>query len=193
MPGARRDPPYVSAEWALLGYALVPRAELASYDGELAGIWAHEALRVAARRPRLGVDTDHRTIPNEVGWLGRAVHLDKGCYRGQETVARVHTLGRPPRRLTLLHLDGSDSALPAAGSAVTLDGREVGRVGTAVRHYELGPLALALIKRNVPDEAALLAGEVPARIDPAADDDVPESAARSAATARASLLRLPRA
>jgi folate-binding protein YgfZ len=183
----------VSAEWAVLGSSLVPRADLASYDGELAGIWALEALRVADRRPRLGVDTDHRTIPNEVGWLGRAVHLDKGCYRGQETVARVYNLGRPPRRLVLLHLDGSDSTLPAAGSPVTLDGREVGFVGTGVRHYELGPLALALVKRNVPDEADLLAGEVPARIDPAPDDDaVPESAARSAATARASLLRLPR-
>jgi folate-binding protein YgfZ len=182
----------VSDSWAVLGSSLVPRADLASYDGELAGIWAHEALRVAARRPRLGVDTDHRTIPNEVGWLGRAVHLDKGCYRGQETVARVYNLGRPPRRLVLLHLDGSDSALPAAGSEVTLDGRAVGVVGTAVRHYELGPLALALVKRNVPDEAALLAGEVPARIDPAPDDSVPESAARSAAAARASLLRLPR-
>ena len=169
----------------------MPRSSLSSYDGELAGVWAHEALRVAARRPRLGVDTDHRTIPNEVGWLTSAVHLDKGCYRGQETVARVHNLGRPPRRLALLHLDGSDSDLPATGDAVTLDGREVGRVGTAVRHAELGPLALALVKRQVPDDAELLAGPVPARLDPA-PDETPVSAARSAAAARASLLRLPR-
>ena len=77
-------------------------------------MWALEALRVAAGRPRLGLETDHRTIPHEVGWLETAVHLDKGCYRGQETVARVHNLGRPPRRLVLLHLDGSDSELPAA-------------------------------------------------------------------------------
>jgi len=185
----------VSAEWAVLhsaaGDALVPREDLASYDGELAGVWAYEALRVAARRPRLGVDTDHRTIPNEVGWLTSAVHLDKGCYRGQETVARVHNLGRPPRRLVLLHLDGSDSDLPATGDAVTLDGREVGRVGTAVRHAELGPLALALVKRQVPDEAELLAGAVPAKADPA-PDETPVSAARSAAAVRASLLRLPR-
>ena len=65
----------------------------------------------AALRPRLGVDTDERTIPHEVGWIGGpgegAVHLDKGCYRGQETVARVHNLGKPPRMLVLLHLDGS--------------------------------------------------------------------------------------
>jgi folate-binding protein YgfZ len=186
----------VSAEWAVLhaadGDRLVPRQTLSSYDGELAGVWAFEALRVAARRPRLGVDTDHRTIPNEVGWLTSAVHLDKGCYRGQETVARVYNLGRPPRRLALLHLDGSDSELPVTGDAVTLDGREVGRVGTAVRHAELGPLALALVKRNVPDDAALLAGAVAARFDPA-PDETPESPARSAAAVRASLLRLPRA
>ena len=185
----------VSADWAVLHGGgtdrLVPRASLTSLADELAGIWAYEALRVAARRPRLGVDTDHRTIPNEVGWLERAVHLDKGCYRGQETVARVHNLGRPPRRLALLHLDGSDSTLPAAGDAVTLEGREVGRVGTAVRHHELGPLALALVKRQVPDEAELLAGAVPARVDPA-PDDAPVSAAREAAAARASLLRLKR-
>jgi folate-binding protein YgfZ len=182
----------VTADWAVLRQAgtdrLVPRADLASCDGELAGLWAYDALRVAARRPRLGVDTDHRTIPNEVGWLVSAVHLDKGCYRGQETVARVFNLGRPPRRLVQLHLDGSDSELPSTGDAVTLDGREVGRVGTAVRHYELGPLALALIKRNVPDDAGLLAGTTAARIDPAADED-PVSPARAAATARTLLPR----
>ena len=186
----------VSNDWAVLhgGGAdrLVERSSLSSYDGELAGVWAHEALRVAARRPRLGVDTDHRTIPNEVGWLATAVHLDKGCYRGQETVARVHNLGRPPRRLALLHLDGSDSELPAAGEPVTYDGREVGRVGTAVRHHELGPLALALVKRQVPDEAELLAGAVAARIDPAAADE-PVSQARQAAAVRSSFLRIPRA
>ena len=182
----------VSADWAVLHSAgsdrLVPRAELASYDGELAGLWAYEALRVAGRRPRLGIDTDHRTIPNEVGWLVRAVHLDKGCYRGQETVARVYNLGRPPRRLALLHLDGSDSELPVMGDAVTYDGREVGRVGTAVRHYELGPIALALVKRQVPEDAPLLAGTVAARIDPTPDDE-PVSPARQAAAARAFLPR----
>lgn len=186
----------VTAEWAVLHQAgadrLVPRTDVSAYDGELAGLWAYEALRVAARRPRLGVDTDHRTIPNEVGWLTTAVHLDKGCYRGQETVARVHNLGRPPRRLALLHLDGSDSELPATGEPVLLGEREVGRVGTAVRHHELGPLALGLVKRQVPDDAELLAGTVPARIDPAPMDE-PVSDARAAAAVRSSLLRLPRA
>ena len=81
-------------------------------DRPLAGIWAAEALRVAAWRPRLGFETDHRTIVHEVDWLRTAVHLHKGCYRGQETVARVHNLGRPPRRLVFLHLDGSGHVLP---------------------------------------------------------------------------------
>ena len=87
-----------------------PRADLAGSAGRgrrATGLWAYEALRVEARRPRLGFETDHRTIPHEVDWLRTAVHLQKGCYRGQETVARVHNLGRPPRRLVLLHLDGS--------------------------------------------------------------------------------------
>ena len=128
----------------------------------LAGMWAHEAIRIAARQPRLGLDTDHRTIPHEVGWIGTAVHLDKGCYRGQETVARVHNLGHPPRRLVLLHLDGSEDRLPAHGDPVTLDGAAVGFVGSAARHYELGPIALALIKRTVPTAAELAAAGVPA-------------------------------
>jgi folate-binding protein YgfZ len=127
-----------------------------------AGLWAYEALRIAAHRPRLGLDTDHRTIPHEVGWIDGAVHLNKGCYRGQETVARVHNLGRPPRRLVFLHLDGSVDHLPGHGDAVELDGRKVGFVGSAARHHELGPIALALVKRNVPVDATLLAGGVAA-------------------------------
>jgi len=151
---------------------LVPRSELAEFAERLAragatpaGIWAFEALRVEARRPRLRNESDHRTIPHEVGWLESAVHLNKGCYRGQETVARVHNLGRPPRRLVLLHLDGSLESLPATGAAVTLDGRQVGFVTTAVRHYELGPVALALVKRKTADDAVLHVGDVAAAID----------------------------
>jgi tRNA-modifying protein YgfZ len=130
--------------------------------GPLAGVWALEALRVADGRPRFGFETDHRTIPHEVGWLETAVHLDKGCYRGQETVARVHNLGRPPRRLVLLHLDGSDSVLPAPGEPVLLDGREVGRVTSSARHFELGPIALAVVKRSTPVDVPLVAGTVAA-------------------------------
>ncbi|HEX2213609.1 MAG TPA: folate-binding protein, partial [Mycobacterium sp.] len=129
-----------------------------------AGVWAYEAHRVATRRPRLGVDTDERTIPHEVGWIGAAVHLDKGCYRGQETVARVHNLGKPPRMLVVLHLDGSTDR-PATGDAVLAGGRSVGRLGTVVDHVDEGPIALALLKRGLPADTELAVGEVPAVID----------------------------
>jgi folate-binding protein YgfZ len=129
-----------------------------------AGVWAYEAYRVAGLRPRLGVDTDERTIPHEVGWIGGpgtgAVHLDKGCYRGQETVARVHNLGRPPRMLVLLHLDGSVER-PSTGDSVLAGGRAVGRLGTVVEHVDLGPVALALVKRGLPGDTELLAGTEP--------------------------------
>jgi folate-binding protein YgfZ len=151
---------------------LAPRGDVERLVGELdvprAGIWAYEALRVAARRARQGFETDHRTIAAEIDLLGPAVHLDKGCYRGQETVARVHNLGRPPRRLVLLHLDGITSDEPPAPGTPVLgeDGRAVGFVGTAARHHELGLVALALIKRNVADDAHLKVGESAAAIDP---------------------------
>jgi tRNA-modifying protein YgfZ len=137
-------------------------ARLRSSGAVLAGMWAHEALRIAAGQPRLGLDTDHRTIPHEVGWIETAVHLSKGCYRGQETVARVHNLGHPPRRLVLLHLDGSEDRLPAHGSPVQLGDAAIGSVGSAARHYELGPIALALVKRTVPVDATLTADGVAA-------------------------------
>lgn len=122
----------------------------------LAGMWAHEALRIAGHRARFGTDTDHRSIPHELGWIESAVHLSKGCYRGQETVARVHNLGHPPRRLVLLQLDGSEDRLPAHGDQVVADdAKAVGFVGSAARHYEQGPIALALIKRTVPVTATL--------------------------------------
>ncbi|HET8642418.1 MAG TPA: folate-binding protein [Pseudonocardiaceae bacterium] len=135
-----------------------------------AGTLAFEALRAESLRPRLGVDTDANTIPHEVGWIGPAVRLNKGCYRGQETVSKVANVGRPPRRLLLLHLDGSVGALPETGDDVELDGRPVGRVGTVAQHHELGPIALALVKRSVPVGSALTAAGVAAAIDP---DSVP--------------------
>ncbi|MFI6347704.1 YgfZ/GcvT domain-containing protein [Streptomyces sp. NPDC050560] len=148
----------------------LPRAGLDDFAGQYgppAGLLAYEALRVEAHRPRLGFETDHRTIPHELGWLETAVHLDKGCYRGQETVARVHNLGKPPRRLVFLHLDGSEVHLPPHGAAVRLadegpEGRKLGFVTTSVRHHELGPIALALVKRNVPLDARLVADETAA-------------------------------
>jgi folate-binding protein YgfZ len=130
------------------------------------GSWAAAAIRVEQRRPRLGLDTDHRTLAHEAGWIGSAVHLDKGCYRGQETVARVQNLGKPPRRLVLLHLSGDSERLPAAGSPVERDGRPVGFVGTAVQHYELGPVALAILKRTISAADALSVGEHSAALDP---------------------------
>jgi hypothetical protein len=144
---------------------LVSRTALADAvaDRPLAGHDAWEALRVAAGVPRLGFETDHRTIPHEVGWIGPAVHLDKGCYRGQETVARVHNLGRPPRRLVLLHLDGTSETLPPPGTEVTIDERSVGFLGTAVHHAELGPIALAVIKRSTADDAHLMVSGMAAK------------------------------
>jgi folate-binding protein YgfZ len=128
-------------------------------DRPMAGMWAAEALRVAAWRPRLGFETDQRTIPHEVDWLRTAVHLHKGCYRGQETVARVHNLGRPPRRLVFLHLDGSGHVLPERGAEIEVDGRVVGRLTSVALHHELGPIALAVIKRNTAlDAVCLVAG-----------------------------------
>ena len=150
---------------------LVPTAAIATLADQLgaagaplSGIDAYEALRIAGHRPRFGVDTDHRSIPHELGWLHEAVHLDKGCYRGQETVARVHNLGRPPRRLVFLLLDGSAEAIPSPGSAVDLNGRTIGYVGGARYHYELGPIALAVVKRTVPDGADVVVGAPDAAI-----------------------------
>lgn len=145
---------------------IVPREGLEAYLGDrsLAGMWAAEAERVAAWRPRLGVDTDNRSIPHELDWLRTAVHLHKGCYRGQETIARVHNLGRPPRRLVFLHLDGSGHVLPDPGAEIQAPGnpRPVGRVTSVARHYEDGPVALAVIKRNTPTDVDLSIGDVAA-------------------------------
>lgn len=149
----------VAARWSALTAA----------GARAAGTIAFEALRVESRAPRLHRDTDERTIPHEVGWIGPAVHLTKGCYRGQETVARVANLGRPPRRLVVLHLDAGDEELPRTGDPVHRDGRPVGRVGSVVQHHELGPVALALVKRSVPVDAGLTAG-VDDRVSPATID-----------------------
>ena len=72
------------------------------------------------------------------------------------------TARHPPRRLVLLHLDGSAVDLPKHGDAVTLEGKEIGFVGSVARHYELGPIALAVIKRTTPSEATLMAGNIAA-------------------------------
>ncbi|MGB3413306.1 MAG: folate-binding protein [Microbacteriaceae bacterium] len=132
----------------------------------LAGVLAAEALRVEAWRPRFVTEGDERVIPHELDLLRTAVHLNKGCYRGQETVAKVHNLGHPPRRLTLLHLDGSSSSLPRAGAEIFAveDGPAIGTITTAAWHHELGPVALALIKRKTDPELTLLVATDDARI-----------------------------
>ncbi|MET3804536.1 folate-binding protein YgfZ [Nakamurella sp. UYEF19] len=171
----------------------LPREALANSAAALmaagarpAGSWAAEALRIPTRTPRLGLDTDDRTIPNEVDWLATSVHLNKGCYRGQETVARVHNLGRPPRRLVILQLDGSADRLPETGAPVTTaDGRVVGRVGSVAHHHEDGPIALAMIKRNLTAGTPLLADGVDAAIDPDdLTDDAPAGPPQSAVDRR---------
>lgn len=141
---------------------LVERARLAHVAdavraGSLvaAGAWALEALRIAAWRPRMS-EVDERSIPHELDWLRSAVHLTKGCYRGQETVAKVHNLGHPPRRLVMLHLDGSDALLPAPGAEVRAGDAAVGAVTSAARHHELGPIALAVVKRALDASAPLV-------------------------------------
>ena len=149
-------------------YALVANEELEETISAFnqvhtqVGMWALEAERVAAGRARLLFEVDHKAIPNELGFLNNAVHMKKGCYPGQETVAKVFNLGQPPRRLTLLHLDGSAVDLPSKGDAVLWGEKEVGFIGSVARHYELGPIALAVIKRNVPLEEQLVAGGVAA-------------------------------
>jgi len=162
---------------------VVPRESLVDWWTKLtdtgfrpAGTLAYEALRVEALRPRVGVDTDDRAIPHEMGWIHTAAHVAKGCYRGQETVAKVHNVGKPPRRMVLLHLDGSVEIRPATGDPVLHGERKVGRIGSVVLHHELGPIALALLKRTAPVDAELVAGDaeqeraVAAAVDP---DSVP--------------------
>ena len=135
------------------------------------GLMAFTAERVRALEPEKGVDLDHKSIPHEVPtWIGRgeragAVHLEKGCYRGQETVARVENLGRSPRVLVVLHLDGSAPELPSPGAAVTFNGRDVGRLGTVIQDCDFGPVALALLKRRALDAGELAIGEVSAAVD----------------------------
>jgi len=142
-------------------FALVPRAELDEMkkvfgaSAMQVGTWALDAERVAAGRPRHGFDTDAKSIPNELGVIHGSVHMNKGCYRGQETVAKVYNLGKPPRRLVMLHLDGHAVVMPPTGTPVMNGEVQVGFLGTVARHYELGPIALAIVKRNTPVDAEL--------------------------------------
>jgi len=183
-PGAERD-------WA---EAIVPVGECERVVDEaarggrsLAGGLAAEALRIAAWRPRVAAEADGRTLPHEADWLRTAVHLSKGCYRGQETVAKVHNLGHPPRRLVFLQLDGSDVALPERGAEVRAGDEVVGTVTSIAQHHEEGPIALALLKRTTPVDADLTVDVEGGRISAAQEQIVPPDAGRTA-----SVPRLPR-
>lgn len=152
-----------AAQWRY-AEAVISRSAVAELIGavqqghvQVAGFLAREALRIAAWRPSQTCEVDDRALPHEFDWLRSAVHLNKGCYRGQETVAKVHNLGHPPRRLVMLHLDGSDAILPAAGDLVFEVGEEraVGRITSVARHMDWGAIALALVKRSVAEDAPL--------------------------------------
>jgi folate-binding protein YgfZ len=177
---------------------VIPRNERAALaarvaSGELfaAGTLAVEALRIAAWRPRFATEVDEKTIPHELDWLRTAVHLNNGCYRGQETIAKVHNLGHPPRRLVMLHLDGSESVLPEPGAAVSVerDGeqRVVGQITSSAQHYELGPIALAVVKRSTDAAAELSVDAEGVHVAAAQEVIVPPDAG-----AEANVPRLPR-
>ncbi|MFO7691306.1 MAG: folate-binding protein [Cryobacterium sp.] len=161
-----------------------------------AGLLALEALRIAAWRPRRAREVDEKTLPHELDWLRTAVHLNKGCYRGQETIAKVHNLGHPPRRLVLLHLDGSEGVLPAPGDPVQADRSRpetaaervtVGSITSSAIHYELGPIALAVVKRTVPGTSTLFVQSEGVTISASQEVIVPQSAGSVA-----DIPRLPR-
>ncbi len=167
---------------------LVPRGTLDAFaERPAAGILALEALRIAAWRPRAATELDATAIPHEFDWMRSAVHLAKGCYRGQETVAKVHNLGHPPRRLVLLHLDGSDNVVVATGDEVYANDKVVGRVTAAATHYELGPIALAVVRRATDPAATLLVAATEGTVAATQEIIVPPDAG-----AEAGVPRLPR-
>ncbi|GAA2046016.1 folate-binding protein YgfZ [Agromyces tropicus] len=194
---------HAGATWRLVE-AIVPRTALPGLvaavrrgEVEVAGALALEALRIAAWRPRFATEVDERTLPHELDWLRSAVDLNKGCYRGQETVAKVVNLGRPPRRLVMLHLDGSDTILPRPGDAVVgmkqrpepapgeePERRVVGAITSAAMHHELGPIALAVVKRSVPADLELIVESHGIDVAAAQVEIVPAGAAPAVAVPR---------
>ena len=146
----------------------------------LSGTMAADALRVAAGRPLAVSEIDEKSLPHELDLLATAVHLSKGCYRGQESVAKVHNLGHPPRRLTFLHLDGSEHSLPDVGDEVRVSGQEkiVGKITSAAQHFEMGPIALAVISRSVAEDASLEVSSSGGMIAATQEIIVPQSAGK---------------
>jgi tRNA-modifying protein YgfZ len=121
---------------------------------------AAEVVRVEAGRPRYGIDLDDATIPEEAGLNARAVSFTKGCYVGQETVARLHYRGKPNRHLRGLRL----SAPVASGTPLVLGEREVGRLASSVVSPRHGPIALALVRREAAPGDELVAGDATATV-----------------------------
>lgn len=164
----RLEEEHPGEEWAAAMW-FVPRADLGAVvkqaidaGARMAGAWAWEALRIASWRPRHNREVDERAIPHELDWLRTAVHLEKGCYKGQETIARVFNMGKPPRRLVFLHLDGSEHTFPEIGDDVVAGERTVGKVTSVGQHHVLGPIALALVRRGTAEDIDLTAGGVAA-------------------------------
>ena len=120
-----------------------------------------ERLRILARTPRLGRELDDRVMPAEAGLEERAISFTKGCYPGQEPVARIHYRGHPNRGLRVLVLEGDEP--PAYDAELSLDGKVVGRVTSAAPDPDHGVVALAFVRREVPADAVLDLSGRPAR------------------------------
>jgi len=130
-------------------------AALAQRGAQPVGEEAAECLRIEHGRPRYGVELDDTVIPQEAGLNERAVSFTKGCYVGQETVARLFYRGKPNRRLRGLRCQ----APVRPGEVVRLEGRIVGTVGSAAQSPRFGMIALALVRREAPPGSAVSVGE----------------------------------
>ena len=200
-PGGHRYGSSPAEPWALVLNVLgLPehKALQANSATEWAPQAALDALRIAAHRPSLA-EVDEKSIPHELDLLASAVHLSKGCYRGQETVAKVHNLGHPPRRLVMLHLDGSTHIHPEPGAEVVLaedaasgSASAKGRITSVAQHHEMGPIALAVIGRMVPADQALAVLGGQEAVSASQEIIVPLDAGKVANLPRPGLLGKPR-
>ena len=189
LPGSYRYGKPSTSDWPLnIAFLNSADAEQFASDFESAGRLALTALRIAAHRPDFDSEVDEKTLPHELDWLRTAVHLTKGCYRGQETVAKVHNLGHPPRRLVMLHLDGSGHMLPEVNDSVIYNGEVKGRITSVAQHFDMGPIALAVISRNVPEDAQLEVASAGQTIAAAQEIIVPASAGKVAELPKRNLL-----
>ena len=134
---------------------LTERAALVGAGAAAVDEAAAEIVRVESGRPRYGIDADATTIPQEAGLNDRAVSFTKGCYVGQETVARLHWRGKPNRHLRGLRL----SAPAPTGTPLRLGEREVGRLGSVAESQALGPIALAIVRREASPGDTLAVGD----------------------------------